>query len=75
VKISQSPKLAPFLEQETHSSSSVELKVRFTSQRVSESIYLPGFSYYTVAAEPIIHCVEMYGKNATSILVSEQNDS
>lgn len=37
--------------------------------------FLLGFSYYSAAAEPILNSVEMYGKNAASILVSEQNDS
>lgn len=74
VKLGQSPKLVPLLAQETHSSS-VELRVGFTSQIVPGSICLLGFSYYSVAAEPILNSVEMYGKNAASILVSEQNDS
>lgn len=75
VKLGQSPKLVPFLAQETHSSFSVELRFRFTFQRVPGRICLLSFSYYTIAAEPILNSVEMCGKNATSILVSEQNDS
>lgn len=75
MKLGQSPKLVPFLAQKSYSSSSVELRIRFTSQRLPGSICLLGCSYYTIASEPILNSVEMYGKDATSILVSEPNDS
>lgn len=44
VKLDQSPKLFPFQAQKAHSLSSGDLRVRFASQRVPESICLLGFS-------------------------------
>lgn len=66
-----------FLAQETHNTSLVELRVRFSSQIVAASIFLLGFNHYTIAVDSVLTSVEIYGKKAVSILVSvaEQNDS
>lgn len=66
-----------FLAQETHNTSLVELRVRFSSQRVAASICLLVFNHYTTAVDSVFSSVEIYGKKTVSILVSvaEQNDS